>query len=420
MWESLSIYLLLAQAEPKSQEVVIYRDNITQFKDRLIAPIVSWVESDIFRFKANEKPINEEKKVETSEVFDRVITSQNISKNVIYDADFAWLSGENLLRKAKVVFYREYSSFPPKKDQDVLYEEVFRFLEPPVVNSYATQTFRFTTQEEDQISHYSPVVGAVRPIKQANKSDPIIDGELSLDDLFVFSANPNSFTVKLVEQKVLLVPFSSEDSQILEKSPVLYSYNNNSIEKFRGENYPSLIGKQSSLDQRSLVLWNYEVKAFSSHAPWLPLTIVFEPRPVLIFELYPKDPFYSYGKQYLFVDAVTALPYYKLVYSYSGKFLKTIVGGWQKTSVTKEVSPDFKCENDCYVPVFVLSVDKAARNASILTVNNAQFYFDKQPELNFIFNDQQEKASEPSKQEPTKSEETSPLVPALPEQPVDE
>ena len=452
MWESISFYLLLAQIQPtipettsgkisagqiisdqaisdhagsdRSGEIVskaaavenipseitanglkkdsvVYRDNIEQYRDRLIAPIVSWVESDLFRFKVHESAPEEQKNIDQSQLtLEKVISSQNFARNVVYDAEFAWLAGEGLLRKATLAFYRRYAA---SSAEEISYEEVFRFIEPAVVNSYATQTFRFSSAssvaspvaspaDEDQISHYSPVVGSVRPIQSANRSDSIIDGEISLDDIFVFSANPHSFVTKIVGQKILLVPFASEQPQPLEKSSTLFSYKNNSLEKFDSSSnntYASLIGKQSSLERRSLVLWNYEVKAFSSHAAWLPLTVVFEPRQVVIFELTPKDPFYAVGRQYLIVDATTGVPYYKLVYSHGGRFLRTIIGGWHKVSVPKDFADEFKCEANCLVPAFVLAVDRAAKNASVLSVNNIQFYSRKEPDLRFIFNDQQ-------------------------------
>lgn len=399
---SVLFYFLLAQAQvvkiEQKKETVVYRENIEQYNDRLIAPIASWVESDIFRFKVLEKEISQES-VNQDLVIQKVIESQNIAKNVIYDADFAWLTGENLLRKAKVIFYRKYSAFPPDQQQDILYEEVFRFIEPAVVNSYSTQSFRFTKEDNDQISHYSPVVGAVRPIQTANRSDSIIDGEITLDDIFVFSANPRQFNFKLVDQKVLYVPFASEASQAVEKAAPLFSYKNNAMERFdltSSSSYPTLVGKQSSVEQRSLTLWNYEVKAFSSHAAWLPLTVVFEPRKVLIYELSSKDPFYLSGKQFLIVDALNGLPYYKLVYSHSGQFLKTVIGGWQKVSIPEAYASAIDNKASHFVPAFVLAVDSAARNATVLSVHNAQFYFDKEPNLDFVFSDQRQKSSEES------------------------
>jgi hypothetical protein len=46
-------------------------------------------------------------------------------------------------------------------------------------------------------------------------------------------------------------------------------------------------------------------------------------RPVYVIEMKPKDPYYNYGIQHIWVDPDTYMPVYKIIHDRSGKYWKT-------------------------------------------------------------------------------------------------
>jgi hypothetical protein len=62
-------------------------------------------------------------------------------------------------------------------------------------------------------------------------------------------------------------------------------------------------------------------------AAWWPINLYLTRRPVWILELYPKDPYYAYGKQYLWIDQELFRGYYKEIYDRAGQYWKTILIG---------------------------------------------------------------------------------------------
>ena len=121
------------------------------------------------------------------------------------------------------------------------------------------------------------------------------------------------------------------------------------------------------------VAWNYNENASSKYVSWLPLSVTFEKRELLIIELNPHEPYYEYGKQILFIDTVSGVPVYKISYSKTGQYQKTVIGAWRRVS------------NQKLIPYFVLAVDKFSESASLIEIKNAQFYDKDEQEPDFAF-----------------------------------
>ena len=60
-------------------------------------------------------------------------------------------------------------------------------------------------------------------------------------------------------------------------------------------------------------------------APWCPLDSVYVKRPVWVIEAKAKDPYYNYGRQYIWIDRETWTPVCKVIHDRSGKFWKFLI-----------------------------------------------------------------------------------------------
>ena len=106
----------------------------------------------------------------------------------------------------------------------------------------------------------------------------------------------------------------------------------------------------------------------------MPLSVTFEKRELLILELVPHGPYFDYGRQILFIDTVSGVPVYKISYSKTEQYLKTVIGAWRRVSKQK------------LMPYFVLAVDGSSELASLVEIKNAQFYDKEEPDFGFLFN----------------------------------
>lgn len=230
---------------------------------------------------------------------------------------------------------------------DIFRRDVLQLVSPPVVFGYATIGWRYRGTDDDALWMYSPVIERRRQLLDSNRSDSLLGGALTLDDLFVWSGKIQGVDARVVEDKVLLVPFPAlspyalVEESISRKLPSIPNELSSSpvptiepkvqavdvqveYEKIRAVN-----GLFEGSDQKpETMLWNFANKKFLNFAPWLPTEVRFVPRRVWILELSPKDPFYQAGRQILVVDQESMLPVYKVVYNRHGGYQRTIVGGW--------------------------------------------------------------------------------------------
>jgi len=371
---------------------LINKSNIESHKKDLIAPIAYWIEKGIFSIRAINSNAEINDLTSSEELIRNVIKVQSDFQVSLFDVEYLWLNNDNIVRKAFFALLRKAQPF----------SEVFRFYEPDSINHYATKTDR--DGSVDYVSHYSPVVQAVRPMLSENRSDNIVKGQISLNDIFVFSANIKNFKVRILDKKVLLVPFSNSEPAVLSKRNIIFAQNKEgNIEKFpepelilpeqdpektlleekeaelesKPEKKPVLVTKPikefNTFYGGDSVAWNYNENISSKYVSWLPLSVTFEKRELLIIELNPHEPYYDYGKQILFIDTVSGAPVYKISYSKTGQYQKTVIGAWRRVS------------NQKLIPYFVLAVDKFSESASLIEIKNAQFYDKDEQEPDFAF-----------------------------------
>jgi hypothetical protein len=161
---------------------------------------------------------------------------------------------------------------------------------------------------------YVPIIRRVRRLNAANSSDGVFGSHLSRDDFGTFAGRIHQFTWKFIGVKEALVPYTLPTPKTWEpadsKGFVLPANENAAVMPWPG---------QSKLYSQSGQKW--------TGAVWWPTNLHLTKRPVWILEMAPKDPYYSYGKQVLWVDKELFFGYYKEVYDRAGEYWKTIVRG---------------------------------------------------------------------------------------------
>jgi len=158
---------------------------------------------------------------------------------------------------------------------------------------------------------YIPIIRRVRRLAAANTSDGVFGSHWSFDDGGLFSGKIQYFDWKLVGTQEALVPYTLPTPKYWEKTDrglLLPANENAAIMPWPG---------QSKLFDHSGQSW--------AGAAWWPINLHMTKRPVWILELTAKDPYYGYGRQYLWVDKELYRAYYKEVYNRAGEYWKTFL-----------------------------------------------------------------------------------------------
>lgn len=373
------------------------------------------------------------------------------SGDVLYGTNLYWVGTQALLRKSVGQFYRRFSLEPnvitssvpatahsPQKMSpssvsvsaknidiqqtvplqpavadlqspplfgakwDIFRRDVLQLVSPPVVFGYATIGWRYRGTDDDALWMYSPVIERRRQLLDSNRSDSLLGGALTLDDLFVWSGKTQGVDARVVEDKILFVPFPAlspyalVDEEISRKlSPVPNESSLSSTSSVSSltpspvpapkveisdahveyEKTKAVNGLFEGSDQKpETMLWNFTNKKFLNFAPWLPTEVRFVPRRVWILELSPRDPFYQSGRQILVVDQESMLPVYKVVYNRHGGYQRTIVGGWG-LAATEDGSIRFPFS------AYVLAVEQGFDPAVCVSHNYVRTFLGKRTKL---------------------------------------
>ena len=335
---------------------------------------------------------------------------EGVAGDLLYQTEIAWIGSQSVLRSAGGSYYRKLFFAPPlekkptveKKEEtkknevkkedvappseakigfggpeDLLSQDALRLLTPPSVAGFTQFGSRYRGPQEDVLWLYSPVLKLIRPLLPSNRSDGMLGGSLTYDDIFVWSNKITSVRARVLDQKVLLVPFPALSfykldvvTQSQQPGAELSDSGLPPAKPAEGKPETTLLvkGYQHRGDGTdSMVLWNYQSRQLPQLAPWVPTTVTFVPRRVWIIELLPTDPYYGFGKEILIVDQELMLPVYKLVYDRIGEYRKTVIGGWgQAKSKDSKISFPF-----C---AFVLAVDQTSQGVTSMTTQQVQTF----------------------------------------------
>ncbi len=399
------------------------KENVVDFKEQLLAPLASWLENDLFTFRLfrsldfswqfNEQwetatkgnygryRLAKDFSLEMAEESNPVIgfpfgragalaqepdpvqkaykilwnmtMAQSIGGNILYDIQLSSLGIQTAIRQSEGYYYRQV--FPPAHT-DMISRELLRLSSPAVVLGFSEVSWRFFDAREDSLWIHSPVIGKTRKVYAANRSDPLLGGLLSMDDIFGWSTKIQAVNAKVVAEKTLLAPvpalaFYLADFESWNGAGIVSTETDakapSSPEKGKsGEKILTIQGYyQRSDSSRTMALWNWESRQFPAQPAWVPVTVVFVPRPVWIIELSPREALYNSGREILAVDKDSMLPIYKLVYNQDGSYQKTVIAGWALAS-TKDEKVRFP------FAAFALAVDYKTKEAMAITTRTVR------------------------------------------------
>jgi hypothetical protein len=185
---------------------------------------------------------------------------------------------------------------------------------PASVEGFLQLTWRYMDNRPDSVWSYVPAIRRTRQLSSVNRSDPFLGSDFTSDDTFVWYGKNQSMTWKLIGQQDVLVESVQPDPAPLLPGPP-------------GDSGTSWI---ISKDFKGAV-YGYETPNWTG-APWAMTNMIWVKRPAWVLEAFPKDPYYSYGRQVVYADRESNLLLYKVVYNRAGEYWKLafrdLTPGW--------------------------------------------------------------------------------------------
>lgn len=227
--------------------------------------------------------------------------------NVRFPFHAIWVGrGSGFEREVRCEWYQyPLDGYPPakaEKNPDALERySIIRVIEPFDIAGTNILTWRYRDKRPDSTFGYIPAIRRVRRMSPANRSDAFIGSDACVDDAWTFDGKVATVDWKLLREQEALLPFVDTKPQLLEKNA-------------RGE--------WQTMKSIKPIVFGYQKSGYSG-APWFPTNIVWVKRPVWVIEMTPKDPYYNYGTQYMWVDKGNYWCSFKVIHDRAGTYWKT-------------------------------------------------------------------------------------------------
>ncbi len=156
---------------------------------------------------------------------------------------------------------------------------------------------------QDSTFGYFPAIRRVRRMSPANRSDAFVGSDFTVDDANGYDGKITAFEWKLLRKQEMLAP-------VLSIQPVRIVQNDE--------------GEWETTKSIRPVIYGYKQEGWQG-ASWAPTNLAWVKRPVYVLEMRPKDRYYNYGVQHLWVDAEIFGSVYKVIHDRSGKYWKTFL-----------------------------------------------------------------------------------------------
>jgi hypothetical protein len=196
-------------------------------------------------------------------------------------------------------------------------KELSSVTSPASVEGFLQLTWRYMDNRPDSVWSYVPAMRRTRQLSSVNRSDPFLGSDFTSDDTYCWYGKNQSMTWKLVGQQDVLVQSAQADPEPLLPGPP-------------GDGGTSWV---TSKDMKGAV-FGYETPGWKG-APWAMTNVIWVKRPAWVIEAFPKDPYYSYGRQVIYADRENSLLLYKVVYNRAGEYWKLVYN-----DMTPAWSPD--------------------------------------------------------------------------------
>ncbi len=176
---------------------------------------------------------------------------------------------------------------------------------PYDMSGTATLYVRHLDGRDDSVYAFIPAVRRVKRLSGANRSDPQMGSDMTMDDSTGFTGHVESMKWTFMEKKVLLKPMWKADA----KRP----------RKLKQTKYGAWRwnATESSLLGHNTEGW--------TGAPWAYTNLVWIPREVYVFKMEPLDPFYAYGVHEIYLDKLTTMASFVIKYTRAGEFWKSVI-----------------------------------------------------------------------------------------------
>jgi hypothetical protein len=199
---------------------------------------------------------------------------------------------------------------------------------PASVDGFLQLTWRYMDNRPDSCWSYVPAARRTRQLSSANRSDPFLGSDFTSDDTYMWFGKNQSMTWKLVGQQDVLVQTVGPDPIPIEPGPQV---DNGGLSWLTKKDFK---GAQMG----------YETPGWKG-APWAPTNMIWVKRPAWVIEAFPKDPYYSYGRQVYYADRENGLLLYKVVYNRAGEYWKLVYTdfemGWSPDGAVRYPSDTF-------------------------------------------------------------------------------
>ncbi len=170
----------------------------------------------------------------------------------------------------------------------------------------ATLYVRHLDGRPDSVFAYVPAIRRVKRLSGANRSDPQMGSDMTMDDSKGFDGHIESMKWTYMDEKIMLKPVWKPEAKAPRK---LNKTQTGSWE------YPS---NDSSCDM------GYHTPGWTA-AMWAYTKLVWIPREMYVLKMDPLDPFYNYGVHYIYVDKLTTMIHFSLKHTRSGEFWKSVI-----------------------------------------------------------------------------------------------
>ena len=179
--------------------------------------------------------------------------------------------------------------------------QIFRATSPYDISGTAVLTWRYRNPTmEDNTFAYIPAIRRVRRTTPGSRSDSSMGSDMATDDAGMYDGKVTAMEWKFLRKEELLVPFVGKDTDLI-------------VENEDGEWETSGNVKE--------VLFGFQKEGWQG-VPWAPLNVIWTKRPAYVLEVHPKDPYYNYGTQYIWVDAENWCPLHKIINDKANAFWK--------------------------------------------------------------------------------------------------
>ena len=217
-----------------------------------------------------------------------------------------FLNPKGFLRGVAAVGVNMYMDGNPKamelpNPDKVLKYQIFRATSPYDISGTAVLTWRYRDPtEEDNTFAYVPAIRRVRRMTPGNRSDSQMGSDMASDDAGMYDGKVTAMEWKLLREEELLVPFVRKDTDLI-------------IENEDGE--------WETSENVQEVVFGFQNDEWQG-VPWAPLNVFWSKRPTYVIEVHPKDPYYNYGTQYIWVDTENWAPLHKIINDRADAFWK--------------------------------------------------------------------------------------------------